>query len=268
MEAPVLLTAAFSNDAAFIILENLGSAPAPCSSSDADLVTVKTSGKCRSKPAEGDTVTYTHYRNKQWARYGNQCHLWRYPANGINPTVGNGTACREPILQPTWTIGTLANGASATLTLEGTVDVGQDGNTITNTTTPASTPDQNDPTIAGDDLFTESVTVNGCVDTDGDGPVILWSRPCRSLCRWWNNRRWRYPTQSGKLPIAIYDGATNGDEITDGIDPYDLCGDFVLASQSCGSICGLVGRRLWRATVYQWWWSCWWYRPNRSRWIL
>ena len=46
---------------------------------------------------------------------------------------------------------------SATLTLSGTVDAGQGGNFITNTTTVA-TGDQPDPSTAGDDL-TESVDV-------------------------------------------------------------------------------------------------------------
>ena len=51
----------------------------------------------------------------------------------------------------------LASGATATLTLEGTVDAGQGGNTITNITT-AATGDQVDPSTAGDDLE-ESVVV-------------------------------------------------------------------------------------------------------------
>ena len=54
-------------------------------------------------------------------------------------------------------IGNLANGATATLTLEGTVDVGQGGNTITNVTT-AAVGDQDDPSTVGDDLE-ESVAV-------------------------------------------------------------------------------------------------------------
>ena len=48
-----------------------------------------------------------------------------------------------------------ADGGSAILTLEGTVDVGEGGNTITNITTAASG-DQPDPSTVGDDL-TESV---------------------------------------------------------------------------------------------------------------
>ena len=48
-------------------------------------------------------------------------------------------------------------GGTATLTLEGTVDAGQGGNTITNVTT-AAVGDQNDPSTVGDDLD-ESVAV-------------------------------------------------------------------------------------------------------------
>ena len=53
-------------------------------------------------------------------------------------------------------------GETATLTLEGTVDVGQGGNTITNITT-AATGDQPDPSTDGDDLD-ESVVVDANAD--------------------------------------------------------------------------------------------------------
>ena len=82
-------------------------------------------------------------------------------------------------------MGTLANGDSAFITIEGVVDGGQGGATITNTTTAASG-DQPDPTTDGDDL-TESVTVtpsanlsitktntpgqNGEVDLPDDGVI-------------------------------------------------------------------------------------------------
>ena len=53
-------------------------------------------------------------------------------------------------------ISTLASGVTATLTLEGTVDAGQGGNTIVNVTT-AATADQDDPSTVGDDLEEEVV---------------------------------------------------------------------------------------------------------------
>ena len=50
-----------------------------------------------------------------------------------------------------FTIGDIPVGGTATLTLEGTVDAGQGGNTITNVTT-AAVGDQDDPSTVGDDL--------------------------------------------------------------------------------------------------------------------
>ena len=61
-----------------------------------------------------------------------------------------------------WTIGTLNNSAAATITLTGTVDVGEGGNTISNITT-AATGDQPDPSTIGDDLD-EAVVVDGEAD--------------------------------------------------------------------------------------------------------
>ena len=80
-------------------------------------------------------------------------------ATGFNGTVTQGS------YDPTtglFDIGSLAAGASATLTLEGTVDAGQGGNTITNVTT-AATGDQTDPSTVGDDLE-EEVVVNNVAD--------------------------------------------------------------------------------------------------------
>ncbi|MGB5353331.1 MAG: Calx-beta domain-containing protein, partial [Woeseia sp.] len=56
-----------------------------------------------------------------------------------------------------WDVGTLNNGASATLTLPGTVNAGTAGDVVTNNVT-AATGAQSDPTTAGDDLV-ETFTV-------------------------------------------------------------------------------------------------------------
>ena len=61
-----------------------------------------------------------------------------------------------------YTIGTLNEGAVATIELTGTVDVGQGGNTVTNVTT-AATGDQTDRTTVGDDL-TEAVVIESLAD--------------------------------------------------------------------------------------------------------
>ena len=54
---------------------------------------------------------------------------------GLTATLNNGVASQGSYDPATgiWTIGTIANGSNATLTLEGTVDVGEGGNTIVNT---------------------------------------------------------------------------------------------------------------------------------------
>ena len=80
-------------------------------------------------------------------------------ATAVNGTVTQGTY--DPV-SGLFSVGTLNIGQTATLTLEGTVDVGQAGNTITNVTT-AATGDQIDPSTAGDDLD-ESVVVDDAAD--------------------------------------------------------------------------------------------------------
>jgi len=62
-------------------------------------------------------------------------------ATGANGGISQGTYDAATGL---FDIGTLAVGQTATLTLEGTVDAGQGGNTITNITT-AAAGDQDDP---------------------------------------------------------------------------------------------------------------------------
>ena len=83
---------------------------------------------------------------------------------GLTATAGNGAITQGTYDAATglFDIGTLNIGETAILTIEGTVDVGQGGNTITNITT-AATGDQPDPSTAGDDLE-EAVTVNDAAD--------------------------------------------------------------------------------------------------------
>ena len=83
---------------------------------------------------------------------------------GLTATVNNGSVSQGSYDPATgiWTVGTLATGGSATLSLEGTVDVGEGGNTITNVTT-AAMGDQPDPSTVGDDLD-EAVIVDPNAD--------------------------------------------------------------------------------------------------------
>ena len=69
-----------------------------------------------------------------------------------------------------WTVGGLANGAVATLTIDATVDVGEGGNTLTNTITNVSLT-EGDPTGVGDD-YSEAVVVNVSAVSAVNG--IVW----------------------------------------------------------------------------------------------
>ncbi len=116
----------------------------------ADLVTVKTVTSAL-PVAVGGTVTYSITVTNNGPKDATNVSLSDALPVGLTATAGNGAVTQGTYAAPVWTIGTLANGASVTLTLEGTVDTGQGGATITNTTT-AATGDQLDPGTAGDTL--------------------------------------------------------------------------------------------------------------------
>jgi uncharacterized repeat protein (TIGR01451 family) len=125
-----------------------------------NLVTTKTRTSASATPAVGQTVSYQITVTNSGPSAATNVSLTDTLPAGLTAAVGNGAVSQGSYSAGTglWTVGSLANGASATLTLVGTVNAGQGGLTITNTTTAASTPDQPDPTTGGDDL-NEVVTV-------------------------------------------------------------------------------------------------------------
>ena len=126
----------------------------------ADLVTVKTLASGDATPDEGDTVTFDITITNSGPSGATSVSLTDLLPAGLTPTAANGTTTQgsyDPVTG-LFTVGNLASGATATLTLEGTVDAGQGGNTITNVTT-AATGDQPDQSTVGDDLD-EAVIVN------------------------------------------------------------------------------------------------------------
>ncbi|AEH01005.1 gliding motility-associated C-terminal domain-containing protein [Lacinutrix sp. 5H-3-7-4] len=138
---------------------------------EADLVTVKTLSSADTTPAEGDTVTFTITVTNNGPDDATNVSLADTIPTELTATTNNGNTSGDQsstYSAPNWTIPFIGSGQFVTLTIEGTVNAGEDGNVITNTTTAATTADQTDPTTAGNDL-TESVTVDGCIDTDGDG---------------------------------------------------------------------------------------------------
>ena len=111
-------------------------------------------------PDEGDTVTFQILVTNNGDFDATGVSLTDFLPPGLTATANNGTVSQGSYSAANgiFGIGDLAVGQSATLILEGTVDAGQGGNTITNVTT-AATGDQRDPSTVGDDLD-ESVVVN------------------------------------------------------------------------------------------------------------
>ncbi len=139
-----------------------------------DLYVSKISSVAGSFPDEGDAFNYTITVENRGPEDATNISLTDVLPAGLTyvnslPSIGtynNGTGL--------WTIGNLINGASATLTINVTIDAGQMGNTIVNTITNVSL-DQTDNNATADDL-TENITVaEVCVlngnerDFDGDG---------------------------------------------------------------------------------------------------
>ncbi len=218
----ITLTAGFSNDAPCTSTKFAGTAPVSCSVPSADLQTVKILTSGNPIPAEADIVTFTITVTNNGPDTATNISLDDIIPIGLTPTGNNGNVSSGSYTSPSWTIPNLTNGASATLTIEGTVNVGQDGNTITNITS-AAEGDQNDPTTAGDDL-TESVTIVGCLDTDGDGTCDSIDPDPNDPCvddgtigdEDTSNPIWQVADCDG-------DGETNGTEATNGTDPFDPC---------------------------------------------
>ena len=125
----------------------------------ADLVTVKTLISGDATPAEGDTITYQiEVTNNGGAQATNVSLVDQLPS-GVTLVGGTVTQGSYDAGTGIWTIGTLNDGAVATITFDATVDAGQGGNTILNVTT-AATGDQMDPSTVGDDLDEEIVVDN------------------------------------------------------------------------------------------------------------
>ena len=128
-------------------------------SNDADLVITKVLDPSTPGPfAEGDAVTYLlTVTNNGPAQATNVTATDTYPTELTLGVPVPSAPTTYVAGTGVWSIGTLNNGASATLTLPGTVNAGTAGDVVTNSVT-AATGDQPDPTPAADDLV-ETFTV-------------------------------------------------------------------------------------------------------------
>ncbi len=171
---------------------------------DADLVTIKTLTSGDDTPAAGDTVTFQIAVRNDGPADATNVSLTDLLPNGLTATTNNGTTddgTGNPVgiyddTSGIWNIGNLANGDSATLTLEGEVDAGEGGNTIENITT-AATGDQPDPTTTGDDL-TEGFTV--VVPSSAFLPPNPVARCRANWYRWTTRRRLLIDSQNALNP--------------------------------------------------------------------
>jgi uncharacterized repeat protein (TIGR01451 family) len=126
---------------------------------DVDLRTNKTLSSTNASPAEGDTVSFQIAVTNLGARAATGVTLTDQLPAGITFVSANAGAGSYNSGTGVWTVGNLAASATANLTLTGTVNAGQAGNTLTNTTTAATGANVDNSRTAGDDLV-ESVVVN------------------------------------------------------------------------------------------------------------
>lgn len=150
------------NAAAFFSLDPIGASI----NVNSDLETSKVLVSADNAPAEGDIVTFQiDVTNNGPADATNVSLRDELPA-GLTATAANGnvTAGSYAVATGIWTIPSLLNGQTVSLTIEGTVDAGRGGQLIQNTTTPAQG-DQPDPSTGGDDL-SESIEVDNEISAD------------------------------------------------------------------------------------------------------
>ncbi len=138
--------------------------------SSADLVTVKTllTGGIL---LDGDTVQFQIIVTNNGPDDATNISLTDVLPAGLTASGAVATVSQGTFDQPSgvWTIGTIANGANATITLEATIDAGQGGNTITNTTTEATSADIGDPSTVGDILDADVIVGLPVIDAVDDG---------------------------------------------------------------------------------------------------
>ncbi len=125
----------------------------------ANLVTTKSVDD--STPTEGDTITYAITVTNNGPSDATSVNLIDNLPNGVT-YVGDNSGGSYNNGSGEWTIGTIPNGASATLQIEAVVNSGTSGTSITNTTIAAEGL-ESDPTTFGDNLQA-TIFVNNTTD--------------------------------------------------------------------------------------------------------
>jgi uncharacterized repeat protein (TIGR01451 family)/gliding motility-associated-like protein len=136
-------------------------ATTPVNFSFANLVTVKTLNSSNSTPVEGDVVSFKITVTNNGPSKATNVTLTDILPVGLTYTGNTPSVGTYASGSGIWNGFDLTSGSSANLIITGTVNAGLDGNTITNSTTKASS-DLYDPTTVGDDL-TESIVIGSSV---------------------------------------------------------------------------------------------------------
>ncbi len=197
-------------------------ATATISLTGTDISTVKTILSGGTTVAEDETVTYQIVVTNHGPNAADNLSLNDLLPAGLNPTPANGTATQGTYAPGTglWDIGTLANGQTATLTLEGAVVAGTASQTITNTTTPATSPTTPDTGITPDTL-----TIGVTVDTHA---IIATDDPLGDV----SSAVYLDPIVSGMpLPARINLGSVLGNDSIGGSTSF-LPGTFLISVPS------------------------------------
>ncbi|MEP2736608.1 MAG: Ig-like domain-containing protein [Erythrobacter sp.] len=141
-----------------------------------DLVTRKSLASGTSNPIAGDTVTFLIEVTNNGPADATGVSLIDVLPAGLTATANNGNVTAGSYAPGTgvWTLGTIANGATESLTLEGTVDAGTAGMPITNVTTKAEG-DQTDPTDSGNDLGESLVVFPLVLNANDDNSLDIVS---------------------------------------------------------------------------------------------
>jgi len=150
---------------------------------DNDLVTAKAITAGAGFPSVGDTVTFEITVTNNGTDDASGITLTDVLPAGLTPTIDNGTVSTGIYNSGdgTWIITNLAAvGGSATLTLEGVVDAGQEGNIITNSTTAADNLPNDETNTVGDVLSASIEIANPLLNvvktTDQTGTVSQGTR--------------------------------------------------------------------------------------------
>ncbi|MEL7189055.1 MAG: Ig-like domain-containing protein [Pseudomonadota bacterium] len=182
-----------------------------------DLVTVKTLASGNSNPQVGDTVTFLITVTNNGPADATGVSATDLLPAGLTPTANNGnvTAGNYNPGSGLWTIGTLADGASVTLTIEGTVDPAAGGTILENVVTKAEG-DQTDPTDSGNDLMEGIVifplTLLANSDTSND--IVSGVGEPNALSLFDNDTLGGNPVVPADMTLAVASGSTLPPELT------------------------------------------------------